>query len=136
MKKLKLLLIFISFSLISNAIAHPFAGGDGTILKPYQISTAKQLDSVRRYLGKNFILINDIDLGVAPYNSGEGWIPIGTSMAKFTGSFHGHGHIIRNLFINRPTSDVQGLFGYIYGPVSIDSLGIENCSLNANNYLG
>jgi len=60
----------------------PFAGGDGTVDNPWQISTVDQLANLHNYLGaenadKHFVLINNIDLNVAPYNEGEGWDPIG-----------------------------------------------------------
>ncbi|PKN12190.1 MAG: hypothetical protein CVU69_08310 [Deltaproteobacteria bacterium HGW-Deltaproteobacteria-4] len=93
------------------ATSGPFAGGDGSADAPYQIATAEQLDAVRSHLDKHFILIVDIDLGVAPYNAGEGWEPIGVSGAPFTGSLDGKGHAIANLFINRPAQDHIGLFG-------------------------
>lgn len=47
---------------------------------------------MHNYLDSNFILINNINLGVAPYNSGSGWKPIGADLKPFTGSFNGAGH--------------------------------------------
>ena len=62
------------------------------------------------------------------WNNGEGWGPIGSSSSNaFTGDFHGNGHQIRNLYINR-TSNTAGLFGYIEGtstrPSTITKLAI------------
>ncbi len=46
-----------------------------------------------------------------PYwNSGEGWLPIGDVTLKFSAIFDGNGHVIDNLFINRPTSNYIALF--------------------------
>ena len=45
------------------------------------------------------------------YNQGSGWNPIGT----FTATFQGNGHVIENLFINRPTTNGVGLFGVSSG---------------------
>jgi hypothetical protein len=39
--------------------SNPFAGGDGSPNNPYQIATAGQLNEVRNYLDKSFILIAD-----------------------------------------------------------------------------
>ncbi|MEE3161196.1 MAG: autotransporter subunit C, partial [Pseudomonadota bacterium] len=48
------------------------------------------------------------------WNDGEGWEPIGAnSLDPFTTNFHGNGHQIRNLYIDR--SGNAGLFGYIEG---------------------
>lgn len=87
----------------------PFVGGQGTVQDPYQIATAEQLDAVRDYLDKPFILIADIDL--SEYVGGEGWEPIGDADVPFSGSFDGDGHTIANLFIDRPDRDHVGLFG-------------------------
>ncbi|WP_095500557.1 beta strand repeat-containing protein [Paraferrimonas haliotis] len=56
----------------------------------------------------------DADLSdEAFYNDGEGWIPLGSLDARFSATFDGNGHTISNLFINRPDSDYQALFGYV-----------------------
>jgi hypothetical protein len=90
-------------------VPHPFAGGEGTQEDPYQIATAWQLDAVRNYLDKHFILMADIDL--SEYADGEGWESIGDELAPFTGSLDGDGFKINNLFIDRPNLDGVGLFG-------------------------
>lgn len=104
----------------------PFAGGDGSEDNPYQIETAAQLDAVRGYLTAHFILVADINLDVAPYNEGEGWEPIGTSDAPFTGGFDGKGHSIVNLLINRSDQDYIGLFG------NASNAQFSNLSLQVN----
>ncbi|MFD1216796.1 GlyGly-CTERM sorting domain-containing protein [Microbulbifer celer] len=58
------------------------------------------------------------------WNEGEGWLPIGSNGANdFTGVFHGGGHLIRNLMVSRPYTDLQGLFGFIRG-ASVKELGL------------
>jgi len=106
--------LFFCFSLVYAQ----FAGGDGTANDPWQISTPSQLDAVRNYLGsansdKHFILINDIDLDVPPYNTGDGWNRIGDAANQFTGHFNGDDYVISFLFIDRPSTWYIGLFGYI-----------------------
>ena len=54
-----------------------FSGGSGTIEDPYQIATAEDLNNIRNYMTSSFIQTADIDLGVHPWNEGEGWDPIG-----------------------------------------------------------
>ncbi len=111
-----------------------FAGGTGEQTNPYQIATADHLNLVRNYLDKYFILVADIDLNVAPYNTGDGWEPIGTGSNPFTGSFDGNGYTIRNLYINRPSSYPAGLFGRISG--NIRRVGIEGGSVTGLYYVG
>jgi len=62
-----------------------FSGaGAGTAASPYVITTPGQLNQVRNFLDSNFILANDIDLNVSPYNTGEGWVPIGVPGDPYT----------------------------------------------------
>ena len=142
-----------------------FAGGTGTAFNPWQIATAQQLNNVRIILGamssdKHYVQIANIDLGVSPWNNGDGWLPIGNSTNQFMGTYDGNGYSINGLYIYR--EDDQGLFGYTEGAqlkninlnnvsvtgyenagalvgVSINTL-IENCSttggVNADNYAG
>jgi hypothetical protein len=128
---LVLTFIIVSFNVLR---ANPFSGGDGTVSNPWQITTIAQLDSVRNYLDSNFVLMNDLDFSGSPYdtaNSTDGWDPIST----FAGTFNGKGHTISNLYINRPSSNNQGLFGAISN-ASIDSLGIVNCDVTGSQNKG
>ncbi|HPN40669.1 MAG TPA: GLUG motif-containing protein, partial [Candidatus Cloacimonadota bacterium] len=115
--------------------------GSGTLSDPLQVSTAAQLDYVRNYLGtthsnKYFIQTADIDLGLPPWNTGAGWVPIGSSStSSFRGNYNGNGYSISGLTISRPTSDYQGLFGYTFG-ATIHGLSIYNANVNARNYAG
>ncbi len=121
-------------SVLSPAIsAMPgFEGGNGTLNNPWQISSAGQLNGVSRYLGsahndKHFIQIADIDLGIAPWNGGQGWVPIGNSSANsFQGNYNGNGKIISKLTINRPNNGNQALFGFIGGNALIYDLGLKD----------
>src|SRR5690554_4380015 len=55
-----------------------------------------------------------IDENDAYWNDEAGWLPIGSSSSgnAFRAIFEGNGHVIRNLYINRPNTDYIGLFGY------------------------
>ncbi|WP_300426178.1 hypothetical protein [uncultured Thalassolituus sp.] len=57
------------------------------------------------------------------WNDGAGWEPIGSSSGSFQADFHGNGHLIRNLYIDRPNDDYIGLFGSIQN-ASIQSVGL------------
>ncbi|MDW7668510.1 MAG: GLUG motif-containing protein, partial [Bacillota bacterium] len=111
-----------------------FAGGNGTKSDPYLVETAEQLDKVRDYLDAHFKQIADIDLGVSPWNEGEGWEPIGTSENQFLGLYNGQGFKIENLSINRSLKDNIGLFGITNG--TIQKVEIINASVIGRNYVG
>ena len=117
--------------------------GGGTEANPYLISTAEELAKLAElvnagnsdYNNKYYKLLENIDLGVAPYNEGEGWVPIGSSSNGFYGSFNGNGKTISNLFINRPGTNVQGLFGGI-GVGMVKNLGIVNVDITGGSAVG
>lgn len=116
-----------------------FAGGDGTIENPYQVSTPAQLNAVRNDLDAHYIQINDIDM------SGWGnWEPIGQVVPRFlyapglgkpsrdshyfTGTYNGENYTIKNLRIDNnavsPTKDCYGLFAGIKDAI-VENVNLE-----------
>ncbi len=112
-----------------------FAGGDGTETNPFQVATAEQLNNVRNHLTSYFIQIANIDLGVSPWNEGEGWVPIGNDSTYFAGNYNGNGYYISNLQINRSTTDYQGLFGFA-NSAKLINIKINNIAISGCNYVG
>ncbi len=113
-------------------------GGSGTAEDPYQIDDVYELDMVRAFLDKHYVLIADLDLTGTKFaadGSEAGFSPIGSKDEPFTGSFKGNGYTISNLYINAASDDYVGLFGYAQNAV-IDSVGIINCELTGNQYVG
>ena len=68
-------------------------------------------------------------------NTGVGFDPLGDVYQKFFGNFDGLGHTISNLYINRPTEDYVGLFGWVYSG-DIKNLKIENAKITGNTQVG
>ncbi|MHC1775527.1 MAG: beta strand repeat-containing protein [Lentimicrobium sp.] len=136
--------LFAIHTAVSVPLYAQFAGGSGSSTDPYQIESHEHLNAVRNYLNNvnvYFIMLNDIDLSAACapggdyYNSGEGWIPIGSATSSaFRGGFNGNGYKIIGLFINRSALH-QGLFGYTYGSL-ISNLGIENANITGSTNCG
>jgi len=117
---------------VTANFAADFAGGDGTEAEPYQIATADELNNVRYFPDACFILTDDIDLNIAPYNTGEGWEPIGT----FTGSFDGNGNTISNLFINSNDTTI-GLFGLVDSNTAVvQDLGLVGVDITDGSVVG
>lgn len=120
-----ILSIFIFATILTGLIfipnAQAFTGeGLGTAAEPYQITTANQLNEIRHDLGKYYILMNDIDLGVIPYD--VGWIPID----NFSGTLDGQGHTISNLYI---TSNEGESYRGFFGVLNTGRPTIKNCNL-------
>lgn len=100
----------------------------------YAITTPQDLVNMKYNLAGNYTLENDIDM------TGVKWTPIGEgedkgTEGKFTGTFNGKGHVIRNLSYNNPQQSKAGLFGDIQN-ATIQDLGMENASIVGNQNVG
>lgn len=87
--------------------------GSGTVSDPYIIYDVNDLEAVDDDLDAYYELANNIDATIR--SETVGFRPIGQDSPHFTGHFDGRGFTISNLFINRPTEDKVGLFGWTVG---------------------
>ena len=142
----------VTMLLLVMAILMPYGGawaqtpskpsiGDGSVDKPYQISTAAELAWFRDQVnsGNNTIsatLTKDIDLSEfchakdgTTYTDELSWTPINW----YQGTFDGNGKTISNLYINA-TSNYTGFFGYAYAG-SIKNITFDNARVkNTGGY--
>ncbi len=128
-----IILMIGTFPLQALADTDAAMQGDGSASYPYIVMTLEQLNSIRNDLTAQYRLGADIDASeTIDWNGGNGFEPIGgngDSASQFTGVFDGAGHIIRNLTVNRPATDLVGLFG-IVGPGGIvRGVGLEGGSV-------
>ncbi len=101
------------------------------------ISTCAELQLMSQDLGDAYVLIADIDCTqTATWNGGEGFEPIGTNAAPFTGNLDGQDHTVTNLTINRPSTDYVGVFGYISEPAWVTRLNLANAAILGQGYVG
>lgn len=114
------------------------ATGSGTETDPYQIGTAEGLKWFRDKVNNATtldetkicaVLTADIDLNNEP------WTPIANNAItkRYSGTFDGKGHTIKNLYIDNNAQDV-GLFGYVYGG-TIRNLTVSG-SVKGTRYTG
>ncbi|KHD37442.1 hypothetical protein NL50_04505 [Clostridium acetobutylicum] len=103
--------------------------GKGTEDDPYIITTVQQLEDMKYDLNAHYKLGSDIDL------TGISWTPIGNSSAQFTGSFDGDGYSIKNLSMDNPGVNVNGLFGYIKD-ATIKDVVMKNTNILGGDYVG
>lgn len=123
------------------------AGGDGTVANPWQVNDLPSLQGIgssARTLNAAWIRDSDaiflIDRTIL-WNNGAGFVPIGTAVQPFTGSFNGNSAAlgttnnntgrITGILINRPNQDNVGLFG-VTGPTA----NIFNVSFQGNAITG
>ena len=119
--------------------------GDGSVDKPYEISTAAELAWFRDYVNKesqfaSAMLTDDIDLSEfchaadAATNTEElSWDPIGNGK-MYCGTFDGNGKTIRNLYINS-TFMFEGFFGYAKNGC-IKNITFDNAKVKNTNKFG
>lgn len=97
-----------------------FDQGTGEASNPFWITTAEELDNIRKVTSGTayFILKNDIDCSTFLADKPNGWAPINPAVNIV---FDGNGHKLTNLWLK--TSDYAGLFGS--ANLNIFNFGIE-----------
>ena len=104
---------------------------------------------------EGYELVTDLDFNTGAstrtddlyYNGGAGWEPIGTCDAVYAygcnsfdpgyaAAFKGNGHVIHNLFIQRPREEYVGLFGFLNHGSRIEGVGLRDASVEGRNYVG
>ncbi|MDD4957147.1 MAG: filamentous hemagglutinin N-terminal domain-containing protein [Candidatus Omnitrophica bacterium] len=105
------------------------AVGDGTSI-PRMVYDITQLQAMQDNLSWDYQLANNIDASAtAGWNSGEGFVPVGDDVSKFTGTFDGGGKVVSGLFVDT-TQSYTGLFGYVSG-ATLSDVGLEDISITA-----
>ena len=94
-------------------------------------TTGTDLQGITGTPGGYYALGSDIDATpTSSWNSGAGFQPIGS----FSGVFDGLGHVVKNLFINLPSTSSVGLFANSSG--TIQNVGLTGASVTGGNYSG
>ena len=125
----------IILCLFSSVFA--YSGGSGTATDPYLIATPADLDSLGATSGdwwKCFKLVADINMAEF---TGTQYKIIGNDTTKFTGTFDGNDHTIRNLaYTTTIPVNYVGIFGKALN-ATIKNLGIEDVNFSVlSNYSG
>lgn len=114
----------------------PFTGGDGSVENPYQISANNQFSTVRYFLDKHFVLINNLDLTFDTsnpeglmWNEGKGWTPIGSVSVGFSGSIDGKGYTINGISILNDKANFVGVFHTIEEEGSVHNMVIDSLTV-------
>ena len=144
MKKYSLVILCVLtfLALIVGACSSP-SGGDGGFIQgtgdspssPILINNEESLRKVGTGdwgLNKHYKQIADIKM-LKPFT------PIGNNLTPFTGRYNGGNHTITNLTITN-TDPFTGLFGYVSGDGTttgiIENVGLINCSISGEHYIG
>jgi len=120
--------------------------GSGTEGNPYIIQNVTDLQSMNDDLSAYYKLGGDIDASeTETWNGGAGFVPIGRIVydegeskfveTPFTGGLDGDIHVIKNLYINRPTEVGIGLFGITSGD-DIKEVGLVDSVIIGMDFVG
>lgn len=117
MKRLVYIILFaLTYLRSCEPVYAQFAGGSGTAIAPYQISTTLQFDSIRNHKSAYFILNNNIDF------TGYSWTPIDTLF----GQLDGNHFTIKNLYVSRGAYTNGAIFLNLQG-CTIKNISFDNC---------
>lgn len=129
--------LYSGYNFGNTTASAKYGGGQGISTAPYLIYTAEHMNQIglnKSDWSKHFKLMADIDMSAY---TGTQYNIIGNASTKFTGTFDGNGHVIRNLTYSTYTVVMYiGLFGYTQN-ATIINLGIENVFLyTGGSYAG
>jgi len=112
--------------------------GDGTSANPYEVSNLNQLQCIEdRGLNLNYRLVSDIDATeTAVWDGGRGFKPIGDVGARFNRTFDGAGHELKELTIDRPSTNTVGLFGSVSLPGDVRSVIVRRANVTSSRIVG
>jgi len=126
----------VPVSIVIGAKPNP-GPGTGTVTDPFLVSNVTSLQKVGSgtdgwSLSVHYKQTADIDL-----SSVQNWTPIGTDTTPFTGSYDGNGKIISHLVIKSTSNgSYQGFFGQISGSAVVENVGLMNCGIIGNTFIG
>jgi hypothetical protein len=147
MKKIyTLAILIVELMLYANTLyAQTYSGGSGTTDDPYLIANKADLKYLSEHsseCSKHFEMTADITFEASDfqsggdfYNSGEGFIPIGTG-ASFSGTFNGDGYSISNVLIYTTTAFYTGFFYFLSSNYIIENLNLVDVNIIGDSYTG
>lgn len=109
--------------------------GDGSQESPYAITDVVELQAIAGDVESNFELATDIDASATEsWNDGAGFTPIGTEDNPFVSFLYGNENEIQGLTIDRPDSNLVGMFGLFGG--GAQNLTLTDVTVTGNERTG
>ncbi|HII38812.1 TPA: hypothetical protein HA318_02310, partial [Candidatus Micrarchaeota archaeon] len=100
------------------------------------IYNCSDLNAMRNDLNGSYMLRDNVDCDVAPFNVGSGFEPIGNAEVQFNGTFDGNGFNITGLFISRGGTYSIGLFGQTSSYSVIKNVRLVGAAVTGLYYVG
>lgn len=103
---------------------------------PYQISNCTDLQNINNDLTAYYVLAGNIDCSATSgWNSGAGFVPIGSNSSAFKGNFNGEGYTISGLYISLASTRYVGLFGYALS-ATVTSVTLSGATVTGGEDVG
>jgi len=104
---------------------------------PHPICTLTDLNRMRTHLDWNYSLEADINAAATKtWADVNGFMPVGESGTKYSGTFNGNNHYVASLYIYRPATSYVGLFGYADGNSKMQNAGLRDANITGSVYVG
>ena len=127
----------LSFGTIQDYAGHVTLGPGATLGQYALINSVSDLQNIKNNLSGSYALGRDIDAtATAGWNSGAGFLPIGQDGAAFTGILDGDGHAIKQLVVNRPSTNFVGLLGSVGPGGIVRNIALSNTSISGSEDVG
>ncbi len=130
-----------SNSIDAQAINH-ILSGQGTQSNPYLINNITDLNVLSQkniYWASGTYIEQTADIDASDtqnWDGGAGFSPIGTSHSNtFEGNYNGNNFVISSLYINRPSRNYVGFFGYNRN-ATITNVCLEDSEINGADRVG
>lgn len=141
MSRIKIFILTVVITIIVGAfipITSAFATPGDSAQDPISITTCAGLQSMAINVDTYYQLGGPINCNVAPYNTGTGFTPIGSSSSgnMFIGHLDGNGETISGLYINLPSSNDVGIFGAMGVGSTISDLSIVDADITGSYNVG
>ncbi|WP_258001196.1 YDG domain-containing protein [Janthinobacterium sp. ROICE36] len=101
-------------------------------LGAFNSSTGSDVQGMQGNLSGNYVLGSNVDASVTgSWDSGQGFVPIGSAGTPFTGKFDGLGHELYGLTINRADTPAA-MFGNIGSAGMVRNLSLSNVNITGS----
>lgn len=102
----------------------------------YTVSNVWELNWMRNDLSGDYVLTEDIDAKLTrTMNGGKGWEPVGRH-GWFRGTLDGRGHVIEDLYIDRPDEGWIGLIGSSGEEMEVRDIGLVGVEVSGDTRVG
>jgi hypothetical protein len=124
--------------LVVAAVGSGAAPATGQETEPIEIDDWRDLSVMRANPDADYVLTRDLTAASPGYatvagpdaNGGEGFRPIGTDDAPFTGTFDGNGHVIADVAMQRSDPRGVGLFGTVGREGTVRDVALVNANVD------